>query len=166
MLAWRPWPPGAAAILMQHAMVCVEWVKLSTSTVPSRMPATVLSASEVPIPRTVERRRIKAGWPWQVGGEARMARSRVATTTARGNEPKTEDLGQTHALPSPEGGAPVSPAPMTLGETEKARVVEIAGRVSLVKDWRSILTGLFGENVKLGDKRKSCLGRVLAEKIH
>lgn len=44
----------------------------------------------------------------------------------------------THAWPSPLGGAPVSPSAMARAVTEKA-LVETTGRVSLVKDWWSIL---------------------------
>lgn len=54
--------------------------------------------------------------------------------------------GFTYALPRPPGGAPVSPSAMTRAETEKALVEDSAGRVSLVKDWRSILADVSGES--------------------
>lgn len=60
---------------------------------------------------------------------------------------------RTHGWLSPPRGAPVSPSLMARAVTEKVRE-ETAGRVSLVKDWRSILVGvvvcekeLWGEDV-------------------
>lgn len=55
--------------------------------------------------------------------------------------------GITYALPRPPGGAPVSPSAMTRAETEKALVEDSAGRVSLVKDWRSILVDVSGRGI-------------------
>lgn len=58
----------------------------------------------------------------------------------------------TYALPRPEGGAPVSPSPMTRGETEKALVEDRAGRVSLVKDWRSIFADVSSREARSLEK--------------
>lgn len=62
----------------------------------------------------------------------------------------------THALPRPAGGAPVSPSPMARAETEKALVEDSAGRVSLVKDWRSILVDDSGEESVREERSIGC----------
>lgn len=59
-------------------------------------------------------------------------------------------------MPNPEGGAPVSPSPMTQEDAENARVDETAGRVSLVKDWRSILA-LVGSKELRRCRKKGCV---------
>lgn len=61
------------------------------------------------------------------------------------NTEREERKRETYALPRPPGGAPVSPSAMTWAETEKALAEDSAGRVSLVKDWRSIFADVSGK---------------------
>lgn len=61
---------------------------------------------------------------------------------------------RTYGLPRPPGGAPVSPSPMARAETEKALAEDSAGRVSLVKDWRSIFADVSGREESGKEKKR------------